>query len=210
MAVLWHSVSHTCGSKTASCLSVDRATRPSGNSRNIVTPNSTVYASQQSQAVWIRVQGKGTFQISAGLKEYARRMILRGSRNFVVDLESCEIMDSTFMGTLAGIALRLREVGSGGLSVIEPNMRNLQLLENLGLDHLFSFDLPEGVLAVPYEREAGSVIASKSEPALPGEQQKTMIDAHEALVKVSPANEEKFKDVIELLKNEPSLDSQDA
>jgi len=175
-----------------------------------VTPNSTVYASQQAQAVWIRVQGKGTFQISAGLKEYAKRMILRGCRNFVVDLENCEIMDSTFMGTLAGIALRLREVGSGGLSVIEPNARNLQLLENLGLDHLFSFDLPEGVTAIPYDRGGASVIATKSDNVPPQEQQKTMIDAHEALAEISPANEEKFKDVIDLLKQESSTDSQEA
>lgn len=169
-------------------------------------PNSTVYASQQQQAVWIRVQGRGTFQISAGLKEYARRMIQRGNRYFVVDLAHCEVMDSTFMGTLAGIALRLREVGSGSLSVIESNARNLQLLENLGLDHLFSFDLPDGVTDVPYNRDTDSLVASKSDEIPQSEQQKTMIDAHEALIEASPDNEEKFKDVIELLKHESSSD----
>lgn len=128
----------------------------------------------------------------------------------MVDLENCEIMDSTFMGTLAGIALRLREVGSGGLSVIEPNARNLQLLENLGLDHLFSFNLPPGVESLPYDRGAVSVVASKSDSVSTRDQQETMIDAHEALVEVSPANEEKFKDVLDLLKQEASQDSQDA
>jgi len=174
-----------------------------------VTPHSSVYASQQPKAVWIRVQGRGSFQISAGLKEYAKRMILRGNRYFVVDLAHCEIMDSTFLGTLAGIALRLREVGSGMLSVIDPNARNMQLLQNLGLDHLFSFELPEGVESLPYDRDAGAIVASKLDPVQPSEQQKTMIDAHEALITASPANKEKFKDVLELLKQESLSETQD-
>ncbi len=137
-------------------------------------------------------------------------MIQRGNRYFVVDLAHCEIMDSTFMGTLAGIALRLREVGSGKLSVIEPNARNMQLLQNLGLDHLFSFELPEGVISLPYGPSAGAIVASKADPIPQSEQQKTIIDAHEALIAASPANEEKFKDVLELLKQESSSESRDS
>ena len=73
------------------------------------------------RAVHVRVEGKGSFQNSPGLKEFSKQMLERGFRNFVVDLNTCSVMDSTFMGTLAGIALRLREFGDGRLVVIWNN-----------------------------------------------------------------------------------------
>ena len=47
------------------------------------------------------------------------------------------------MGTLAGIALRLREFGNGSLLVRNANERNWDLLQNLGLNNEFDdvFDL---------------------------------------------------------------------
>ena len=67
-------------------------------------------------------------------------MLERGYRHFVVDLNSCTVMDSTFMGTLAGIALRLREFGNGSLLVRNANERNWDLLQNLGLNNLFDVE----------------------------------------------------------------------
>ncbi len=164
-----------------------------------MTQKSTILAGLYDHFVWLRVSGRGTFQTSAGMKEYARRMIQRGHRAFVIDLAECELMDSTFMGTMAGIALRLRELGSGSLSVLHPNPRNRMLLENLGLDHLFSFDLPEGATAAP--RQA----AQETLPPAMGDtptQQATILSAHEALIEADPENEERFRDVLDLLKQE--------
>src|SRR3954447_599569 len=90
------------------------------------------------RVIWVRVEGKGSFLNSTGLKDFAKEMINRGFREFVVDLKNCPVMDSTFMGTLAGIALRLREIGQGQLRVINLNERNRDLLANLGLDQLFT------------------------------------------------------------------------
>ena len=131
-------------------------------------------------------------------------MIQRGHRNFVVDLAACELMDSTFMGTMAGIALRLRELGSGGLTVLNPNIRNQSLLENLGLDHLFSFELPEGVRPPPRQAAQEPLNSATTDAAA---QQAAILSAHEALVEADPENEERFKDVLELLKQDSPQDS---
>src|SRR5579862_9955252 len=96
-----------------------------------------------NRIVWVRVEGKGSFLNSSGLKEFAKEMVNRGHREFVVDLRNCPVMDSTFMGTLAGIALRLRELGQGHLHVINLNERNHDLLGNLGLDQLFTMGMGE-------------------------------------------------------------------
>jgi anti-sigma B factor antagonist len=172
-----------------------------------VSQKSAILAGLYDHSVWLRVSGKGTFQISAGMKEYSRRMIRRGHRAIVVDLADCELMDSTFMGTMAGIALRLREMGSGSLTVLNSNKRNLSLLENLGLDHLFLFALPEGAKQAPRQAAAETL-----PPATPDAtaQQEVIRDAHIALVVADPENEEKFKDVLELLEQELSQDAGDS
>ncbi|MGH8046531.1 MAG: STAS domain-containing protein, partial [Chthoniobacterales bacterium] len=168
-----------------------------------MSQKSAILAGLYDHFVWLRVSGRGTFQTSAGMKEYSRRMILRGHRSFVIDLTDCELMDSTFMGTMAGMALRLREMGSGTLTVLHANTRNRGLLENLGLDHLFSFRLPEGT------RHAPSEVAEKPlPPAAPdvARQQEVIRDAHIALVEADPENEERFKDVLELLEQDTPQD----
>jgi anti-anti-sigma regulatory factor len=145
------------------------------------------------------VEGKGSFLNSAGVKEFAKEMVNRGHREFVVDLRNCPVMDSTFMGTLAMIALRLREIGQGNLRVTNLNERNHDLLTNLGLDQLFFMDA-SGIKDIPTDRAA-------LEPAPPATtdrsaQAETMLEAHEALIEADPENLTKFKDVLEYLKQD--------
>lgn len=160
------------------------------------------------KVVCIRVQGKGSFQNSSGIKRFSKAMINRGHRDFVVDLADCPVMDSTFMGTLTGVALRLRELGQGGLHVINCNDRNTGLLEGLGLDQILSLERPEGYVGIDFAADADTELVP--EPADKRAATETMIAAHQALVDADPQNFGKFKDVIEYLKQdlhqEESLD----
>src|ERR1043166_9617347 len=74
-------------------------------------------------------------------------MVDRGYREFVVDLAHCVMMDSTFMGTLAGVALRLKELGQGHLHVVHCGDRSRELLSGLGLDQLL--DVQENGAVAP-------------------------------------------------------------
>ena len=121
----------------------------------------------------------------------------RGHREFVVDLKNCPVMDSTFMGTLAGMALRLREIGQGHLHVINLNERNCDLLKNLGLDQLFVMESPSAKsVAAEGERSIDGELTGREERA------RTMLEAHEALVEADPENITKFKDVLDYLKQD--------
>ena len=171
----------------------DRASRKALCS--LSTP-STILVGSIGRTCWVKVDGRGTFQNSPGVKEFVKRMIQRGHRDFVIDLGGCELMDSTFMGTLAGVALRLREIGQGGLRVVNANGRNSSLLENRGLDHLFSV-------------EAGTEVAPKSllhaDPLSAGgaeEAKGDVLAAHEALIAAAPENAVKFRDVVDYLRQE--------
>ena len=55
-----------------------------------MNPVAPIYVGQlQNGVVWIRVEGKGSFQNSHGMKEFAKLMITRGAKQFVIDLENC-------------------------------------------------------------------------------------------------------------------------
>jgi anti-anti-sigma regulatory factor len=155
-----------------------------------------------NRIVWVRVVGKGSFLNSTGLKEFAKEMINRGFREFAVDLKNCSVMDSTFMGTLAGIALRLRELGQGNLKVTNLNERNNDLLTNLGLDQLFAME-PRGTVSVSAPAQVPLAAAAPDKVT----QAQTMLEAHEACVEANEANAAKFKDVLEYLKQDLHLAS---
>ena len=165
---------------------------------NSQTPS--ILVGTTNRTVCVRVEGRGSFLNSPGLKDFAREMTNRGYREFELDLKACPVMDSTFMGTMAGIALRLREIGQGQLRVVNLNERNRDLLANLGLDQLFTIDEnhtspvvdTDGVAQQPLETPA----VDKAERA------QTMIEAHENCIEANPANAAKFKDVLDYLRQD--------
>lgn len=150
----------------------------------------------------MRVVGKGTFQCSIQLKRAFESVITSGARDLVVDLERCPIMDSTFLGTLTFAATRLRK-NSGSFSVLNANSRNLQLLADLGLNHIMEVDA-EGT-AWPQERKAACAqlaSCSESNEATREEQTHHLLHAHKTLSGVSSSNEGRFRDVIHFLEQE--------
>jgi hypothetical protein len=126
-------------------------------------------------------------------------MVNRGFRDFLFDLECCPVMDSTFMGTMAGIALRLRELGQGQIRVTKLNQRNRDLLSNLGFDRLFLVEEREAGI----DEEAATLALENETDKL--SQAQTMLEAHEACVEANPENAAKFKDVLEYLKQDLHL-----
>jgi anti-sigma B factor antagonist len=155
---------------------------------------SSIQVGVSGPSVWVRVEGKGTFLNSGNFKQFAREMVERGYREFVVDLHDCAMMDSTFMGTMAGLALRLRELGEGHLQVVHCRERSRDLLAGLGLDQLFEITTNGA--------HAPRCQTLEKSPAGKQEQAKQMLAAHEALCEAAPENIPRFKDVLEYLKQD--------
>ncbi len=126
-------------------------------------------------------------------------MVERGYREFIVDLDQCATMDSTFMGTMAGIALRLKELGRGHLRVVHCPPRSHELLTGLGLDQIFAIQ-SNGSQAPTCKALQPSESVSRAEQK--SEQKKDMLDAHEALCEAAPENLLRFKDVLDYLKQD--------
>jgi anti-sigma B factor antagonist len=163
---------------------------------------SSIQVGVNGPVVWVRVAGRGSFLESGSLKEFAREMVNRGYREFVFDLEECVMMDSTFMGTMAGMTLRLKELGGGHLRVIHCGQRSRDLLSGLGLDQIFEIQADGTTAPECEELTATSGDATGKAEAAKRDQAGTMLEAHEALCQAAPENLTRFKDVLEYLKQD--------
>jgi len=148
----------------------------------------------------VKVERKGSFLNSGNLKEFMREMLDRGYREFVVDLENCAMMDSTFMGTMATVALRLRDFGQGHFHVIHCSSRCQELLFGLRLDQIF--DVRANGASPPECGVLERLPRIQSPEDRKREQMQTMLEAHEALSGAAPENMLRFKDVLEFLRQD--------
>jgi anti-anti-sigma regulatory factor len=145
----------------------------------------------------IKLAGRANFNSSVDFKTLINELRSRGFQYFILELSECVLMDSTFLGVLTGFGLEMNPqsaAGSAGIELLNPNARITELLENLGVLHLFK--LNEGPLPVP----AGAETLDHT-PACPTHQEvtQTCLDAHRTLMAVNPDNVSRFKDVAQFL-----------
>jgi anti-sigma B factor antagonist len=172
---------------------------------------SKILVARSADLGFIKVVGRGSFQNSGCLKAFYQQLLKEGVRRFVVDLDACTYLDSTFLGILLGLGLKLREIGAGLLHILNASPRNLELLRNLGLDRLISI-----------ESTTGQTSGARPNPALNGlngvkeenlkemacevpsraEAGPTILEAHVNLMEFDPRNVPKFKDVVEFLRED--------
>lgn len=153
---------------------------------------------------FIRVVGRGSFKISASFKEFAIHALDSGCRRLVLDMIECVGMDSTFMGVLAGLAFRLRGVPEGRIVMVNLNPRTRGLLSTLGLDeaveaHMAGATPPD---LEPFLAGPRALADLPVEERGQAETARTMLEAHENLVRLSPENLPKFKDVLTFLRED--------
>ncbi len=153
--------------------------------------------------VHARVVGRGTFQNSQPLRQFAMEKIDQGREEFVIDLGLCQAMDSTFLGMLVGIGLRLRQRGpTASIRIVNMSARNLNVLQTLGLDGLFLIngDAPAPLANADYYPLPGTDLAQLKHPLDRAETADLMIESHDNLVRVNPRNTPRFKELVRFLR----------
>ena len=157
---------------------------------------STVLVAREEDVAYIQVSGRGSFQNAGHLKGFYTEMIKSGVQRFVIDLKNCTYLDSTFLGTMTGLGLLLKDSPHGRLQIINSSARNLELMQNLGLDRLFNVRST----GIEYKQEEMKELERKPESqTATGE---TMLTAHELLMKWDERNIAKFKDVVDYLRED--------
>lgn len=158
--------------------------------------NDDLQAAIADGTVFIRVTGRGSFKVSATLKQFIAEVTSKQSASLVVlDLTDCIGMDSTFMGVLAGLSGRLKQAGKT-LELINLSEKNAQLLATLGVDQVIAHYGNSHGHCMPDQSAASLPTASATKKDLA----ETALQAHETLVELSEENRPRFKRVIEYLK----------
>lgn len=168
-----------------------------------MSTTSSISFAQLNGFLLLACTGKGNFINSPVLRKLADDRIASGDRLIVLDLSACTGMDSTFMGTLAGIGRRLMALG-GKLQIAYPGEHNRSLLETLGLDALLDIEPPTAVWRGKMD-EYRTLLTSVDNDGviLKGKEQAIhVLDAHQVLSGISESNADKFKGVVDGLSKE--------
>jgi hypothetical protein len=169
---------------------------PSPSSPSKGSPNFAV--ARAGDAVYVRVTGLGTMANAPILKAFVDKMIEEGFRRFVVDLEPCRGIDSTFMGTLLDVATSAREgprppkksasdEGEPGVLLVNVDDHCRKQLVSVGLDAFLPIAPDKVVLPSGLELRALDMA-----DVPPQERLKLVLKAHQELVAIDARNEAKF------------------
>jgi anti-sigma B factor antagonist len=162
------------------------------------TPSAKLAVLIGKQFACIKISGRANFTSSIDFKTVVQELRDKGYTYFVLDLAECTLMDSTFLGLLAGFGLKMRGIPENcsdrGMVLLNPSPRITELLENLGVIDLFR--TVQGVMDLPPEAEA---ISPTFKPHGREEVTRACLEAHQTLSSLSPENAARFKDVTQFL-----------
>jgi anti-anti-sigma factor len=99
---------------------------------------------RDGQVATFKIIGVGTFKSAVGFKAAYSELISDGVSDFIIDLGECDILDSTFLGIILGLALKVRQLGSGHVHIIRPNEMIRNLFRGTGLDQILDMSDPRG------------------------------------------------------------------
>jgi len=148
----------------------------------------------------LRYFGTVNYTLAPGLQQFLQHLIVDDHvSGLVFDLSAAESLDSTNLGLMARANEQIRETGAPNSVIISGNEDIDVVLRSMGFDQ--TFDL------LPADPQLADVSADPVATAAPSatELQRTMIDAHRALVRMSEAGRVAFEPVVACLERDVSV-----
>jgi anti-sigma B factor antagonist len=145
----------------------------------------------------VKIAGRANFMSSPDFKILLTELNQKGYNRFILDLSECVLMDSTFLGVLAGFGLALNPNGESDkcdIELLNPSARIRELLDNLGVISLFK------IATIAPQLPADAKVSSPGQINPTQEQiTRTCLEAHRTLMALNPENVARFKDVTQFL-----------
>ena len=175
------------------------------------SPGKVLYAQPAEDIVIVRVVGRGALELSPALRNLARELNRYDySPAYVIDLEQCPALDSTFMGTIASIGLHQTACRKDRAVVVHTDPTTRRQMGMLGLGYLLdvrpSGEASDEVLGDFPAGSSDSFDEAELASQTRFERIVHMIESHEALIDVSSGNETKFRAVLETLSESLALE----
>src|SRR5689334_10142150 len=135
---------------------------------------------------FVKIPGRANFTSSVDFKTLVTELRAHGVDRYVLDLGECVTMDSTFLGVLAGIALKqadgkdVKPSEKLEMELLNPNARIADLIENLGVMDLFTVLHEQNPCTALFE----PVNNGRPEPSRE-EMSRTCLEAHQLLMSIN-------------------------
>lgn len=172
--------------------------------REKVSAENSILVGCVGSVAWVRIEGPANHGNADCIRQFLQGRFREGWRQFVIDLENCGGIDSTFIGMLYRLAATVAEEDDGGgVEIINPSERNERSIRKLGLDSLIRIDPAGKRWRAEQELVRQNLGQPNSCPPLSRQDHAEMVlDAHEALAAANQENEKRFCDVVEFLRQD--------
>ena len=146
----------------------------------------------------LRYFGSVNYTLAPGLQRFLDSIVHDGALSgLVFDLTAAESLDSTNLGLMARANEEARCAGVGQSVIISSNEDIAGVLKSMGFEHSFDMVPSDGGFADANDEPVDSVPCSSIT-----ELQRTMIDAHRALMRLSEAGRLEFEPVVTCLERD--------
>ena len=178
------------------------ASRSDSRKRDTSKKNCTFKIATLGNSGYVEVYGPGNMNITPVLKDICYAMMDEQKTMILVDLKTCDIVDSTFMGTLVGIQERMTAVWGieGKLLIINPSDEHLRLFDMVGISHMIH-TVPD-IIDVPDFALTGIPVGKVDRE----EKLRVIVEAHEKLIQLNDINKDKFEKFLGVIKEEMNQD----
>ena len=151
-----------------------------------------IEVAESGHTAYIKIHGKGTFKLAPDFKDFVEQEMKKNMRGILIDLYSCETLDSTFIGTITSLTLKYANSNKSRIRLFNVNKHIRSILKNLGLINILDIFDEENA---PEEKFESIASGNKSKIEIAG----LMLDAHETLASLNNKNAAEFKNVVEML-----------
>ena len=167
---------------------------------NVPKSSSPVYrsilVSRAGDVFLLRIEWLGSMNNAASVWEFCQQALARGARRFAFDLASCKGMDSTFMGTLVGLAGAVAEVDPPGwVCMVNAGDTHRRSLASVGADRFLRFKQSIEMATIQWQ-------ALPVEPGSPQRRLAVIQQAHANLVTINQRNQSRFSSLLRALSDE--------
>ena len=145
----------------------------------------------------VKIAGRANFTSSPDFKTLLTGLSQKGYGHFIIDLSECVLMDSTFLGVLAGFGLKLNQAARpiNAASNCSMPTRASPNCWKISARCICSKSPPARCNCPTTSKPA------RPNPSIPTHEQitRTSLEAHQTLMAVNPDNVARFKDVTQFL-----------
>lgn len=149
--------------------------------------------------IFIKLIGNSTMRNSKTLEEYLNKILTGEKKDIILDFEECNYMDSTMLGLIAKIALKIKKIWQQEIIAINLDNSILMSIKSTGIDKLLNL-IEKNVI----NKKDSEELEELENKDFDSKEEKTqhILESHKTLVNLNEENKLIFQNVVNLLEKE--------